>query len=647
MVAVVHGKIEGVESQLLLTKIKTLLSKVSVKTWIIGGAVFAVVLSYSLIFFIPKSVQFSYENATCVSQLTLAPSIQKTNSEHFDTTFEDPLRIGNVTLLTTKVCLEPKDAPSAGSYTASIAPYGGFVASKQLSVEVPATPEVKTSDIVGKEISTAQPLTVKLSTADTLHEYILKIAEGSTKCRQADAKISCDVAPLNLTQGATYTAALHQTYRDSDKKLVEGEVKTLLPITVTDATIKDGQTIYDAPTEATFTFDRPVTEADVVLTKVSEPAETVAVTKEMTGQTLKVKFAALPRESQYRLDLKQVVADNGSSLAAPMATNFTMSGGPKVSSVSVGANSVSRTAKIIVTFDQPLDQSVDVAKLARVEGIPGTVKRHSDTQLAFAIEGGDCTAFRLVVDKGVKSGSNGTESKEGWAFNSRTICGTSWVIGTSVKGRAIVAHSFGSGSKVILFTGGIHGSEPSSTTTMQAWVDYLKAYGDIIPADKRVVVVPNTNPDGIAAGSRYNANNVNLGRNFPTKNWNASIETASGVLATGGGTSAGSEPEAAALIALTRQLKPRLEISYHAQGKLVGANKFGDSVAIGNIYASTVGYKTMYYNAEDVMGYAMTGEYEDWMGEEMNIPAILIELPSHSGNYLNAQMAALKKMLAV
>jgi hypothetical protein len=71
-------------------------------------------------------------------------------------------------------------------------------------------------------------------------------------------------------------------------------------------------------------------------------------------------------------------------------------------------------------------------------------------------------------------------------------------------------------------------------------------------------------------------------------------------------------------------------------------------VKIGNTYATTVGYGTMFYNAEDVMGgFEMSGEYEDWMGEEMGIPAILIELPTPSGNYLSSQLTALKKMLAV
>ena len=100
-------------------------------------------------------------------------------------------------------------------------------------------------------------------------------------------------------------------------------------------------------------------------------------------------------------------------------------------------------------------------------------------------------------------------------------------------------------------------------------------------------------------------------------------------------------------MALTSQLRPRLEISFHAQGSLVGANKVADSVSIGDTYARTVGYSTMFYNAEEVMGYSITGEYEEWMGEKMGIPAILIELPSRNGNYLTSQLNALMKMLQV
>lgn len=634
--------------QSLHPRIKTLLSKISLKGWIIGGALVTVVISYGLIFFIPKTIEFSYAQTSCTKQLILAPDLQKFSSSDFDATFEDNIHIGSLNVLSTKLCVKPKEAPQQGTFTASVAPFGGFIASKRVVISVPDTPVARASDMVGKQISASEPLKIQLTNADVVHEYSLEIADKVTDCVQALAIVSCNVVPLELTQGTAYTAALYQTYKESDKKILEGQVETLKPLVMISASIANDQLFYDKPTAFTFTFDQPVARGEVSLVKIAgDSTEKVALTQQFSGTTLTVAFKDLAREAQYKLEVNQAVAVNGSSLAAPVAINFSTSGGPKVTSVSVGTNSVSRSARIIVNLDQPIDASVDVAKFARLEGVGGTVKRQSDTQLAFTIAGGDCTAFNLVIDKGLKSGSNGELSKELWKFSSRTICGSSWTIGSSLKGRSIIAYSFGGGSKTVLFTGGMHGSEPSGYTTMQAWVQYLQAYGDIIPANTRVVIVPNTNPDGIAAGSRNNSRNVNIDRNFPTANWQASIETASGTLPTGGGTSAGSEPETAALMALTRKLRPRVEVSFHAQGRLVGANKFSDSVAIGTIYANTVGYQTMYYDAEAVMGYPMTGEYEDWMGEEMNIPAILVELPSASGNYLNAQLSALKKMIAL
>jgi protein MpaA len=634
--------------QSLTPRIKTLLSKISLKSWIIGGVFLAVLLSYGLIFFIPKSVDFSYASTNCTKQLVIAPDLQKTNSSDFTASFKGGIKLGNISLVASRVCIEPKQALKPGTATATIGLFGSFVASKQFNVTVPEAPSAKTNDIVGKQISTTEPLKVTLTSSDIINKYSLKIADKVSNCSQKAAELSCEVAPLKLEQGATYTASLHQSYKQSSKKIVEGAIETLRPVSVVATSITDGQVLYDAPTGVNLTFDQPIERSTATLVKVTgETTEKKELTQATDGTALKLSFGSLDRESSYRLELTQAIAENGSSLAAPVTISFSTSGGPKVTSVSVGANSVSRSARIIVTFDQPIDASVDIGKLARAEGVAATVTKQSDTQLAFTIQGGDCAAFNLVVDKGLKSGSNGALSKDAWKFASRTICGSAWSIGSSVKGRAIMAYSFGTGSTTILFTGGMHGSEPSGATTMQAWVQYLQAYGDIVPAGKRVVIVPNTNPDGIAVGSRNNSRNVNIDRNFPAANWQAAIETASGTLATGGGASAGSEPETAALIALTRQLRPRLEVSFHAQGRLVGANKVSDSVAIGDIYANTVGYKTMYYDVEAVMGYSITGEYEDWMGESLNIPAILIELPSASGNYLNAQLPALKKMLAV
>jgi len=628
-------------------RIKAVLTKIPVYGWI-GGGVLALSIGYSIIFLIPKPVQFSYASETCIGQWVVAPGLQKTISNDFSVSFEDTLRIGGVDLLSTRLCIEPTRIPQIGEHAIGIAPFGGVIAQKQLALHVPSAPTVTASDVLGRTISTSKPLEIAMSGSDRLYTYSLNIDDSRAKCTQDESRLLCDVSSLKLAHGATYTAALYKSYKTAKTRVFEGTLSTLQPLIATEVSVSEGQTVFDAPTTISIAFDHPIKEVDASLVKVvGEVMQPVSLEPKMSGTSLTLTFPKLEREATYRLTLNEAIAENGSSLAAPLMRTFQTSGGPKVSSVSIGTNSVARNATIIVTLDQPIDSSVEIAKFARLEGLESAVRRKSDTQITFTINGGDCAPFKLILEKGIKSGSNGELSKDTWSHSSRTICGYSWIIGSSVKGRAIPAYSFGSGAKTILFTGGIHGSEGSATTTMQALVQYLQANGDTIPADKRIVIAPNTNPDGIAVGSRNNSRNVNLGRNFPTANWSASIETTSGTLPTGGGTSPGSEPEAAALIQLVRQLKPRLSISYHAQGRLVGANKFSDSVAIGDIYATTVGYRTMYYNAEVVMGYAMTGEMEDWMGEEMNIPAILIELPSASGNYLNAQLPALKKMFAI
>ena len=326
--------------------------------------------------------------------------------------------------------------------------------------------------------------------------------------------------------------------------------------------------------------------------------------------------------------------------------NFTTSGGPKVTSINIGNSIVSSNAKVVVTFDQPIAASQDVTKFASLSGGNSQMSR-TENQIIFQLNNlPTCGAFSITINKGLLS-QYGIQSTDGWSYASRTSCKRTVLIGYSVRGRPIYAYYFGNGSTTILFTGGIHGSELSGQYTMDGWVNYLDTYAYDIPSDRQVVVVPALNPDGLASASRYNANNVNLDRNFPTVNWQADISTGSGIVVNGGGTTPLSEPESRAISILTTNLRPRLEVSFHSQGSLVGANQSGDSTAIGNLYAASVGYKSMIGYAEEVMGYSMTGEYEDWMGEQYGIPAILIELPTSRGNYLQTNLSTLWKMVRI
>lgn len=599
---------------------------------------------------IPKQLAFTYDNNACIAQWTLFPgAMTQTKPSGYEVVFKDTVRLGEWPAFSTKTCLQPTSPPKIGQSNVSFGLFGWAYPARQIAVTVPEAPVANVQPLIGSTISTVRPLTISLDRPDYVYQYQVKLNDKVLPCQPQEADLRCDIAQGKLLQGSEYQLTVERTFAGQGAtQLASGMVTTLQPLTVTERSLTADQVVYDKPTQATFQFDQPIVAMRAKLEQKDgaslKPISTTIATTESSGA---ITFSQpLARQASFILTIDQAEARDGRSLAAPVVIPFTTSGGPKVASVSVGNSNVGQNAGIVFTFDQPIAKDVDMTQFAKLSGVPGVLRKLSDTQFSVTLQSAPlCAPFSVSLAKGVKSGSNDEVSAEPWKFDSRTICGTSAVLGYSVRGRAIMAYYFGSGTNTILFTGGIHGNERSSQQTMQAWVDYLYANAYRLPANTRVVVVPNMNPDGIATGARNNANNVNIGRNFPTANWSASIQTASGTLPTGGGTSPLSEPESRAVATITRQLRPRLEVSFHSQGRLVGANKVADSVAIGNNYANTVGYGTMYYNAEEVMGYTISGEYEDWMGESMGLPAILIELPSHGGNYLSSQLNALWKMV--
>ena len=620
----------------------------------IGTGVFLLVLAYVGVFVVPTPVQFSYASKdACISWFSVAPTVQKQRAGASDFTVEqrDMTSVFNVPLFSRTVCVTPSGVPKEGSTKVSTAPFGLPLFSKSFKVIMPPAPSANVGSLKDSEISAVKPLLIPLSTADAVHTYSLRHGDKLASCREAATGTTCAIDELDLTPNTAYELSVYRGFADATpQKIATLPIRTLTAVQLVDATVKNDTTIYTTATDFRYTFDRQLDQVQATL-KRADAAATGDIAVDITvGDATVTVTPKLPlaRNAAYQLTLTEVTGEDGASLAAPIVTPFTMSGGPKVASVSVGGSGVSQNARIVVTFDQPLKADVDMTAFARASGITAPVAKVSNNSITFAVAAGPlCTPFSLTIDKGLPSGSNSEVSSDAWKFDSRIICGSSTVIGYSVQGRSIIAYTFGSGGTALLFTGGMHGSEPSGVTTMQAWVTYLQSNGYKVPADKKIVIVPNTNPDGIAVGSRNNVNNVNIDRNFPATNWRPDIDTASGNLPTGGGTSAGSEPETKALMALTLQLRPRLEVSFHAQGSLVGANQFGDSVTIGAAYARTVGYGTMFGNAEEVMGYSISGEYEDWMGQELGIPAILIELPRTAGNYFNSQLKALLDIVAL
>lgn len=100
---------------------------------------------------------------------------------------------------------------------------------------------------------------------------------------------------------------------------------------------------------------------------------------------------------------------------------------------------------------------------------------------------------------------------------SRSIFEECIELGESTEGRLIEAYILGNGPEVTLVLATIHGNEPAGTPLCFYLLDHLREQPELL-ADRRIIIVPVANPDGYAAGTRYNVNGIDLNRNFPAPN---------------------------------------------------------------------------------------------------------------------------------
>lgn len=123
----------------------------------------------------------------------------------------------------------------------------------------------------------------------------------------------------------------------------------------------------------------------------------------------------------------------------------------------------------------------------------------------------------------------------------------------------------------LLVMAGIHGEEPETTFLLSR---ALRAFDSPF---KDIAFVLCANPDGMALGTRGNANGVDLNRNFPTSNWTPERVSSRSVLESSrdtllsAGSAAGSEPETIALLDLVQKLQPKSILSMHAPMACVDA----------------------------------------------------------------------------
>ena len=219
------------------------------------------------------------------------------------------------------------------------------------------------------------------------------------------------------------------------------------------------------------------------------------------------------------------------------------------------------------------------------------------------------------------------------------------VIGYSVQQRPIQVYTFGKGQKELLFVGGIHGGyEWNSTALAYQAIEYFTNHSDTIPDPVTIHIIPTLNPDGTylatkqdaldlnnlpstsPSQARFNANQVDLNRNFdckwqPQSTWRGAPVSA--------GTAPFSEPETAALRDFVTTHNITAAIFWHSQSNAVYASEceqgiLPQTLAIMNVYANAAEYRAI----STFDAYEITGDAEGWLAS-INIPAITVELSTH------------------
>ncbi len=181
------------------------------------------------------------------------------------------------------------------------------------------------------------------------------------------------------------------------------------------------------------------------------------------------------------------------------------------------------------------------------------------------------------------------------------------VIGHSVQNRTLECYRFGSGPDTILVLGAIHGSEPAGKPLAWKLIDAIQKDRRLLNG-RTILVIPVANPDGYAAGTRENVNDVDLNRNFPAANR---------INITEYGTQPLSEPEALALKDIIETNRPARVVSIHQP--LACIDYDGPGLEIAQNMARVCDLPVTKLGAHP-------GSMGAYVGETLGIPIVTLEL---------------------
>ena len=170
----------------------------------------------------------------------------------------------------------------------------------------------------------------------------------------------------------------------------------------------------------------------------------------------------------------------------------------------------------------------------------------------------------------------------------------------------------------VLIIGVFHGDEPQGKYLIEKYL-YQKIYPQK-EGNNNLIFIPCLNPDGMQNNTRTNANEVDLNRNFPTKNWGQDgSDAGENPKDYYGGKAPASEIETQFVIDIIGKYKPKIILTLHAPYKIV--NYDGPAQDIAQKISEIINYPV-----EPSIGYPTPGSFGTYCGVERNIPTITLEL---------------------
>jgi predicted deacylase len=161
---------------------------------------------------------------------------------------------------------------------------------------------------------------------------------------------------------------------------------------------------------------------------------------------------------------------------------------------------------------------------------------------------------------------------------------------------------------VVLVVGCIHGNETAGIAVAHALV-HARSGADLW-------IVPDLNPDGVAAATRQNRRGVDLNANWSSQ-WRGGGQPWSDYF---GGPRPFSEPETRIAHSLILRIRPRVTIWFHQHMNVVWA--WGPSSAAGRLYARAAGMRFYHHPW-------LTGTAANWQNHHLpGASAMTVELPA-------------------